>query len=133
MLQYMPWLLLFPIVIGILYFMFLIIKENSKKREIEDFEKTRNVMDSYQANALSTATNRRIFREKYNDLLDKINGYIKNAIDKGDYVCHVPVKKDDVRAKELIKHLEGKGYIVNYIELKSDETFNDLRIYWGNK
>ena len=93
MLQYMPWLLLFPIVIGILYFMFLIIKENSKKREIEDFEKTRNVMDSYQANALSTATNRRIFREKYNDLLDKINWYIKNAIDKGDYVCHVPVKK----------------------------------------
>lgn len=138
MMEYMPGLLLVPIIICVL---FLICKWIQYNYEIKILRKKINsiknrdmsVMNSYTANALSTETNTKNFNEKYGDLLDKINRYIKNAIDKGDYVCHVPVEKDDVRAKELIKHLEGKGYIVNYIELKADEVFNDLRIYWGNK
>ena len=132
MIEYMPGLLLAPIVIAIFYFLFLILKEENKKKKRKNFEETINVVDAYSANTLSAATNKKIFSEKYGNLLGKINRYIKGAIDKGDYVCHVPVKKDDVRAKELIKFLEGKKYIVNYIELNSDTEFNDLRIYWGD-
>lgn len=132
MMEYMPGLLLAPIVIAIFYFLFLILKEENKKKKRKNFEETIKVIDAYSANTLSAATNKKIFREKYSDLLDSINRYIKSAIDKGDYVCHVPVKKDDVRAKELIKFLEDKRYIVNYIELNADEQYNDLRIYWGD-
>lgn len=133
MMEYMPGLLLVPVVVIIFYFMFILIKEQSKKDvKYDNFVKTINVMDAYNANTLSAATNKKIFSEKYGDLLDSINKYIKNAINKGDYVCHVPVKKDDIRAKELIKFLESKKYIVNYIELNSDTEFNDLRIYWGD-
>lgn len=89
-------------------------------------------MDSHLTNALSTETNTKKFNKKYGVLLDKINMYIQVAIEQGNYECHVPVAKEDNKPKEIIGYLEGKRYIVNYIELPSDKLYNDLRIYWGD-
>lgn len=90
------------------------------------------VMDFHTANALSTETNTKKFNEKYGVLLEKINMYMQVAIEQGNYECHVPVAKEDNKPKEIINYLEGKRYIVNYIEFPSDKLYNDLRIYWGD-
>lgn len=89
-------------------------------------------MDSHTANALSTEVNTKKFNKKYGVLLDKINMYMQVAIEQGNYECHVLVAKEDNKPKEIIGYLEGKRYIVNYIELPSDKLYNDLRIYWGD-
>lgn len=90
------------------------------------------VMNFHTANALSTETNTKKFNEKYGVLLEKNNMYMQVAIEQGNYECHVPVAKEDNKPKEIINYLEGKRYIVNYIELPSDKLYNDLRIYWGD-
>lgn len=137
MMEYMPWLLLVPVIIGTL---FLIYKWTQYSCEITILQKeNRNIknnnkliMDSHLANALSTETNIKKFNKKYGVLLDKINMYMQVAIEQGNYECHVPVAKEDNKPKEIIGYLEGKRYIVNYIELPSDKLYNDLRIYWGD-
>lgn len=138
MIEYMPWLLLVPVIIGIIYLIYarmqydceitILQKEN---RYIKNNNKL--IMDSYLANALSTETNTKKFNKKYGVLLDKINMYMQVAIEQGNYECHVPVAKEDNKPKEIIGYLEGKRYIVNYIELPSDKLYNNLRIYWGDK
>lgn len=137
MIEYMPWLLLIPVIIGIVYLIYvrmqydceitILQKEN---RYIKNNNKL--IMDSHTANALSTETNTKKFNKKYSVLLDKINMYMQVAIEQGNYECHVPVAKEDNKPKEIIGYLEGKRYIVNYIELPSDKLYNDLRIYWGD-
>lgn len=137
MMEYMPWLLLIPIIAGIVYLIYvrmqydceitILQKEN---RYIKNNNKL--IMDSHLANALSTEVNTKKFNKKYSILLDKINMYMQVAIEQGNYECHVPVAKEDNKPKEIIGYLEGKRYIVNYIELPSDKLYNDLRIYWGD-
>lgn len=137
MIEYMPWLLLIPIIAGIVYLIYvrmqydceitILQKEN---RYIKNNNKL--IMDSHLANALSTEVNTKNFNKKYSVLLDKINMYMQVAIEQGNYECHVPVAKEDNKPKEIIGYLEGKRYIVNYIELPSDKLYNDLRIYWGD-
>lgn len=137
MMEYMPWLLLVPIIIGIL---FLICKWIQYNYEIKILRKkikyiknnNKLLIDSHTANALSTETNTKKFNKKYGILLDKIDMYMQVAIEQGNYECHVPVAKEDNKPKEIIGYLEGKRYIVNYIELPSDKLYNDLRIYWGD-
>lgn len=137
MIEYIPWLLLIPIIAGIVYLIYvrmqydceitILQKEN---RYIKNNNKL--IMDSHLANALSTEVNTKKFNKKYSVLLDKINMYMQVAIEQGNYECHVPVAKEDNKPKEIIGYLEGKRYIVDYIELPSDKLYNDLRIYWGN-
>lgn len=137
MMEYMPELLLVPAIIGIIYLIYvrmqysceitILQKEN---RYIKNNNKL--IIDSHLANALSTETNTKKFNEKYGTLLNKINMYMQVAIEQGNYECHVPVAKEDNKPKEIISYLEGKRYIVNYIELPSDKLYNDLRIYWGD-
>lgn len=137
MMEYMPWLLLVPVIIGTLFLIYkwiqysceitILQKEN---RYIKNNNKL--IMDSHLANALSTETNTKKFNKKYGVLLDKINMYMQVAIEQGNYECHVPVVKEDNKPKEIIGYLEGKRYIVNYIELPSDKLYNNLRIYWGD-
>lgn len=110
-----------------LYLIYKVLTRNSAKKN-----NNKLIMDSYTANALSTEVNTKKFNEKYGTLLDKINMYMQVAIEQGNYECHVPVAKEDNKPKEIISYLEGKKYIVNYIELPSDKLYNDLRIYWGN-
>lgn len=137
MMEYMPWLLLVPVIIGTL---FLIYKWTQYSCEITILQKENRyiknnnklIMDSHLANALSTETNTKKFNKKYGVLLDKINMYMQVAIEQGNYECHVPVAKEDNKPKEIISYLEDKRYIVNYIELPSDKLYNDLRIYWGD-
>lgn len=137
MMEYMPWLLLVPVIIGTL---FLIYKWTQYSCEIKILQKENRyiknnnklIMDSHLANALSTETNTKKFNKKYGVLLDKINMYMQVAIEQGNYECHVPVTKEDNKPKEIIGYLEDKRYIVNYIELPSDKLYNDLRIYWGD-
>lgn len=137
MMEYMPWLLLVPVIIGTL---FLIYKWTQYSCEITILQKENRyiknnnklIMDSHLANALSTKTNTKKFNKKYGVLLDKNNMYMQVAIEQGNYECHVPVAKEDNKPKEIIGYLEGKRYIVNYIELPSDKLYNDLRIYWGD-
>ena len=137
MMEYMPWLLLVPVIIGTL---FLIYKWTQYSCEITILQKENRyiknnnklIMDSHLANALSTETNTKKFNKKYGVLLDKINMYMQVAIEQGNYECHVPVAKEDNNPTEIIDYLEGKRYIVNYIELPSDKLYNDLRIYWGD-
>jgi hypothetical protein len=137
MMQYMPELLLVPAIIGIIYLIYVRMQYDCKitilqkeNRYIKNNNKL--IMNSYTANALSTEVNTKKFNEKYGTLLDKINMYMQVAIEQGNYECHVPVAKEDNKPKEIISYLEGKKYIVNYIELPSDKLYNDLRIYWGN-
>lgn len=137
MMEYMPELLLVPVIIGIVYLIYVRIQYDceitilqKKNRYIKNNNKI--VMDSHIANALSTETNTKKFNEKYGVLLEKINMYMQVAIEQGNYECHVPVAKEDNKPKEIISYLEGKRYIVNYIELPSDKLYNDLRIYWGD-
>lgn len=137
MMQYMPELLLVPVIIGIVYLIYVRMQYDCKitilqkeNRYIKNNNKL--IMDSYLANTLSTETNTKKFNEKYGTLLNKINMYMQVAIEQGNYECHVPVAKEDNKPKEIISYLEGKRYIVNYIELPSDKLYNDLRIYWGN-
>lgn len=137
MIEYIPWLLLIPIIAGIVYLIYvrmqydceitILQKEN---RYIKNNNKL--IMDSHLANALSTEVNTKKFNKKYSVLLDKINMYMQVAIEQGNYECHVPVAKEDNKPKEIIGYLEGKRYIVDYIELPSDKLYNDLRIYWGD-
>lgn len=137
MIEYIPWLLLIPVIIVIIYLIYvrmqydceitILQKEN---RYIKNNNKL--IIDSHLANALSTETNTKKFNKKYGVLLDKINMYMQVAIEQGNYECHVPVAKEDNKPKEIIRYLEGKRYIVNYIELPSDKLYNDLRIYWGD-
>lgn len=137
MMEYMPWLLLVPVIIGTL---FLIYKWTQYSCEITILQKENRyiknnnklIMDSHLTNALSTETNTKKFNKKYSVLLDKINMYMQVAIEQGNYECHVPVAKEDNKPKEIIGYLEGKRYIVNYIELPSDKLYNNLRIYWGD-
>lgn len=137
MMEYMPELLLVPVIIGIVYLIYVrmqydckIIILQKENRYIKNNNKL--IMDSHTANALSTETNTKKFNEKYGVLLEKINMYMQVAIEQGNYECHVPVAKEDNKPKEIIGYLEGKKYIVNYIELPSDKLYNDLRIYWGD-
>lgn len=137
MMEYMPWLLLVPIIIGILFLICKWIQYNYEikilKKKIKYIKNNNKLLiDSHTANALSTETNTKKFNKKYGILLDKIDMYIQVAIEQGNYECHVPVAKEDNKPKEIIDYLEGKGYIVNYIELPSDKLYNDLRIYWGD-
>lgn len=137
MMEYMPELLLVPVIIGLLFLVYKWIQCNYKikvlRKEAECIKNNNKlIMDSYTANALSTETNTKKFNEKYSDLLEKINMYMQVAIEQGNYECHVPVAKEDNKPKEIIGYLEGKRYIVNYIELPSDKLYNDLRIYWGD-
>lgn len=137
MMEYMPELLLVPAILLVLFLVCKWIQYNyeikvlrKKLRYIKNNNKT--IMDSHTANALSTETNTKKFNKKYGDLLEKIDMYMQVAIEQGNYECHVPVAKEDNKPKEIISYLEGKRYIVNYIELPSDKLYNDLRIYWGN-
>lgn len=137
MMEYMPELLLVPVIIGIVYLIYVRMQYDCKitilqkeNRYIKNNNKL--IMDSHTANALSTETNTKKFNEKYGVLLEKINMYMQVAIEQGNYECHVPVAKEDNKPKEIIGYLEGKKYIVNYIELPSDKLYNDLRIYWGD-
>ena len=137
MMEYMPELLLVPAIIGIIYLIYVRMQYDCKitilqkeNRYIKNNNKL--IMDSHTANALSTETNTKKFNEKYGVLLEKINMYMQVAIEQGNYECHVPVAKEDNKPKEIIGYLEGKKYIVNYIELPSDKLYNDLRIYWGD-
>lgn len=137
MMEYMPGLLLIPIVICVLFLFCKWIQYNYEIKILRkkiNFIKNKDisVMNSYTANDLSTKTNIKKFNKKYGVLLDKINMYMQVAIEQGNYECHVPVAKEDNKPKEIIGYLEGKKYIVNYIELPSDKLYNDLRIYWGN-
>lgn len=135
--EYLLVLLSVSVIIGIL---FLICKWIQYNYEIKILRKklkyiknnNKSVMDSHTANVLSTETNTKKFNKKYGILLDKIDMYIQVAIKQGNYECHVPVAKEDNKPKEIIDYLEGKGYIINYIELPSDKLYNDLRIYWGD-
>lgn len=137
MMEYMPELLLVPVIIGIVYLIYVRMQYDCKitilqkeNRYIKNNNKL--IMDSHTANVLSTETNTKKFNEKYGVLLEKINMYMQVAIEQGNYECHVPVAKEDNKPKEIIGYLEGKKYIVNYIELPSDKLYNDLRIYWGD-
>lgn len=137
MMEYMPELLLVPVIIGIVYLIYVRMQYDCKitilqkeNRYIKNNNKL--IMDSYLANTLSTETNTKKFNKKYGVLLEKINMYMQVAIEQGNYECHVPVAKEDNKPKEIISYLEGKRYIVNYIELPSDKLYNDLRIYWGD-
>lgn len=137
MMEYMPELLLVPVIIGIVYLIYVRMQYDCKitilqkeNRYIKNNNKL--IIDSHTANALSTETNTKKFNEKYGVLLEKINMYMQVAIEQGNYECHVPVAKEDNKPKEIIGYLEGKKYIVNYIELPSDKLYNDLRIYWGD-
>lgn len=137
MMEYMPELLLVPVIIGIVYLIYVRIQYDceitilqKENRYIKNNNKL--IMDSHLANALSTETNTKKFNEKYGVLLEKINMYMQVAIEQGNYECHVPVAKEDNKPKEIISYLEGKRYIVNYIELPSDKLYNNLRIYWGD-
>lgn len=137
MMQYMPELLLVPAIIGIIYLIYVRMQYNCEITILQkEFKYIKNnnklIMDSHTANALSTETNTKKFNEKYGTLLNKINMYMQVAIEQGNYECHVPVAKEDNKPKEIISYLEGKRYIVNYIELPSDKLYNDLRIYWGD-
>ena len=137
MMQYMPELLLVPAIIGIIYLIYVRMQYNCEITILQkEFKYIKNnnklIMDSHTANALSTKTNTKKFNEKYGTLLNKINMYMQVAIEQGNYECHVPVAKEDNKPKEIISYLEGKRYIVNYIELPSDKLYNDLRIYWGD-
>lgn len=137
MMEYMPELLLVPVIIGIVYLIYVRMQYDCKitilqkeNRYIKNNNKL--IMDSHTANALSTETNTKKFNEKYGVLLEKINMYMQVAIEQSNYECHVPVAKEDNKPKEIIGYLESKKYIVNYIELPSDKLYNDLRIYWGD-
>ena len=137
MMEYMPELLLVPVIIGIVYLIYVRIQYDceitilqKENRYIKNNNKL--IMDSHLANALSTETNTKKFNEKYGVLLEKINMYMQVAIEQGNYECHVPVAKEDNKPKEIISYLECKRYIVNYIELPSDKLYNNLRIYWGD-
>lgn len=137
MMQYMPELLLVPAIIGIIYLIYVRMQYNCEitilQKELKYIKNNNKlIMDSHTANALSTETNTKKFNEKYGTLLNKINMYMQVAIEQGNYECHVPVAKEDNKPKEIISYLEGKRYIVNYIELPSDKLYNNLRIYWGN-
>ena len=137
MMEYMPELLLVPVIIGIVYLIYVRMQYDCKITILQKengYIKNNNkiVMDSHTANVLSTETNTKKFNEKYGVLLEKINMYMQVAIEQGNYECHVPVAKEDNKPKEIIGYLEGKRYIVNYIELPSDKLYNDLRIYWGD-
>ena len=137
MMQYMPELLLVPAIIGIIYLIYVRMQYNCEitilQKELKYIKNNNKlIMDSHTANALSTETNTKKFNEKYGTLLEKINMYMQVAIEQGNYECHVPVAKEDNKPKEIISYLEGKRYIVNYIELPSDKLYNNLRIYWGN-
>lgn len=137
MMQYMPELLLVPAIIGIIYLIYVRMQYNCEitilQKELKYIKNNNKlIMDSHTANALSTETNTKKFNEKYGTLLNKINMYMQVAIEQGNYECHVPVAKEDNKPKEIIGYLEGKKYIVNYIELPSDKLYNDLRIYWGD-
>lgn len=133
----MPELLLVPAIIGIIYLIYVRMQYNCEitilQKELKYIKNNNKlIMDSHTANALSTETNTKKFNEKYGTLLNKINMYMQVAIEQGNYECHVPVAKEDNKPKEIINYLEGKRYIVNYIELPSDKLYNDLRIYWGD-
>lgn len=135
--EYMPELLLVPAIIGIIYLIYVRMQYNCEitilQKELKYIKNNNKlIMDSHTANALSTETNTKKFNEKYGTLLNKINMYMQVAIEQGNYECHVPVAKEDNKPKEIISYLEGKRYIVNYIELPSDKLYNDLRIYWGD-
>lgn len=137
MMEYMSELLLVPVIIGIVYLIYVRIQYDceitilqKENRYIKNNNKL--IMDSHLANALSTETNTKKINEKYGVLLEKINMYMQVAIEQGNYECHVPVAKEDNKPKEIISYLEGKRYIVNYIELPSDKLYNNLRIYWGD-
>ena len=137
MMQYMPELLLVPAIIGIIYLIYIRMQDNCEitilQKELKYIKNNNKlIMDSHTANALSTETNTKKFNEKYGTLLNKINMYMQVAIEQGNYECHVPVAKEDNKPKEIISYLEGKRYIVNYIELPSDKLYNDLRIYCGD-
>lgn len=137
MMQYMPELLLVPAIIGIIYLIYVRMQYNCEitilQKELKYIKNNNKlIMDSHTANALSTETNTKKFNEKYGTLLNKINMYMQVAIEQGNYECHVPIAKEDNKPKEIISYLEGKRYIVNYIELPSDKLYNDLRIYWGD-
>lgn len=137
MMQYMPELLLVPAIIGIIYLIYVRMQYNCEitilQKELKYIKNNNKlIMDSHTANALSTETNTKKFNEKYGTLLNKINMYMQVAIEQGNYECHVPVAKEDNKPKEIISYLEGKRYIVNYIELPSDKLYNDLRIYCGD-
>ena len=137
MMQYMPELLLVPAIIGIIYLIYVRMQYNCEitilQKELKYIKNNNKlIMDSHTANALSTETNTKKFNEKYGTLLEKINMYMQVAIEQGNYECHVPVAKEDNKPKEIISYLEGKRYIVNYIELPSDKLYNNLRIYWGD-
>lgn len=137
MMQYMLELLLVPAIIGIIYLIYVRMQYNCEitilQKELKYIKNNNKlIMDSHTANALSTETNTKKFNEKYGTLLNKINMYMQVAIEQGNYECHVPVAKEDNKPKEIISYLEGKRYIVNYIELPSDKLYNDLRIYWGD-
>ena len=137
MMEYMPELLLVPAIIGIIYLIYVRMQYNCEitilQKELKYIKNNNKlIMDSHTANALSTETNTKKFNEKYGTLLEKINMYMQVAIEQGNYECHVPVAKEDNKPKEIISYLEGKRYIVNYIELPSDKLYNNLRIYWGD-
>lgn len=137
MMQYMPELLLVPAIIGIIYLIYVRMQYDCEitilQKELKYIKNNNKlIMDSHTVNALSTETNTKKFNEKYGTLLNKINMYMQVAIEQGNYECHVPVAKEDNKPKEIISYLEGKRYIVNYIELPSDKLYNDLRIYWGD-
>lgn len=137
MMEYMPELLLVPAIIGIVYLIYVRMQYNCEitilQKELKYIKNNNKlIMDSHTANTLSTETNTKKFNEKYGTLLNKINMYMQVAIEQGNYECHVPVAKEDNKPKEIISYLEGKRYIVNYIELPSDKLYNNLRIYWGN-
>lgn len=137
MMEYMPELLLVPVIIGIIYLIYVRMQYNCEitilQKELKYIKNNNKlIMDSHTANALSTETNTKKFNEKYGTLLNKINMYMQVAIEQGNYECHVPVAKEDNKPKEIISYLEGKRYIVNYIELPSDKLYNNLRIYWGD-
>ena len=137
MMEYMPELLLVPVIIGIIYLIYVRMQYNCEitilQKELKYIKNNNKlIMDSHTANALSTETNTKKFNEKYGTLLNKINMYMQVAIEQGNYECHVPVAKEDNKPTEIISYLEGKRYIVNYIELPSDKLYNNLRIYWGD-
>lgn len=137
MMEYMPELLLVPVIIGIIYLIYVRMQYNCEitilQKELKYIKNNNKlIMDSHTANTLSTETNTKKFNEKYGTLLNKINMYMQVAIEQGNYECHVPVAKEDNKPKEIISYFEGKRYIVNYIELPSDKLYNDLRIYWGD-
>jgi hypothetical protein len=137
MMQHMPELLLVPAIIGIVYLIYVRMQYDCEitilQKELKYIKNNNKlIMDSHTANALSTETNTKKFNEKYGTLLNKINMYMQVAIEQGNYECHVPVAKEDNKPKEIISYLEGKRYIVNYIELPSDKLYNNLRIYWGD-